>query len=62
MRQLTDGQRDHLLIGIRLDDDVLHDRSYGIVRPPGNVGGAYVPSFAETRHGHLDTSHATNTL
>lgn len=55
-RQLTNRQRDHRLVGVRLDDNVFHDRSYRIMCLPSDVGGANVPTFTKTGCGHLVVS------
>lgn len=51
--QLTNGQCDHRFVGVRLDGDIFHDRSYGIVCLPSDVGGANIPTFTKTGYGHL---------
>lgn len=51
--ELTNRQRDHLLVRIGLDDDILYDRSYGIVRFPSDIRGANIPMFTEAGHQHL---------
>jgi len=51
--KLTNRQCDHFLVRIGLDDDILYDRSYGIVRFPSNIRGANVPMFTEAGHQHL---------
>lgn len=53
--RLTYGQSYQFLIGIRFDDDIFDDRSYGIVGPPRNVGGSNAPSF--TRRGNRRVWH-----
>lgn len=52
-RELTNRQRDHRLIRVRFDDDVLHNRSNRIMRSLGDVGGADVPTFTKTGYRHL---------
>ena len=54
--ELTDRESDHFFIGIWLDDDIFHNRSYGIVSSSRDVRCPYVPPF--TRGNYLRVSHS----
>lgn len=49
---LTDGQRDHGFSRIWLDDQALHDGSYGVVCSPRDVRRLDVPMVAKNRRRH----------